>query len=170
MQIVANSLVMQNGKIGNIPTGVQFSLSGASGSTPISFDSVSLLAMCSCFALLLLHCHRNIGATDGCNPMADTWYCLYGHSCACHGRDSEQSFNLLLRSRWRYLLLIMQAPGSGPPAAALPPGPSGIPATPPAAPGSPPPASGPSPPASGCCTDVQPPVSDGSITCAEQVA
>lgn len=45
LQIVANSLVMQNGQIGNIPTGVQFSLSGSSGSTAISYDAgVSLPA------------------------------------------------------------------------------------------------------------------------------
>ena len=36
--VQAYSLVSQNGKIGDIPTGVQFSLSGSTGSTNINYD------------------------------------------------------------------------------------------------------------------------------------
>lgn len=36
--VQAMSLVNQNGKVGDIPTGVQFSLSGTTGSTDISYD------------------------------------------------------------------------------------------------------------------------------------
>ena len=47
VQIMAPSLVKQNGMIGSIPTAVQFSLSGSTGSSSINYDSVSPLSQCS---------------------------------------------------------------------------------------------------------------------------
>lgn len=44
--IQAMSLVGQNGVVGSIPTDVQFSLSGSSGSTPINYDVSLLLCLC----------------------------------------------------------------------------------------------------------------------------
>ena len=40
-QLVVDGLINQNGQVGDIPTQVQFSVSGSSGSTSISYDSVS---------------------------------------------------------------------------------------------------------------------------------
>ena len=54
LQITAPNLVQSNGQIGSIPTGVQFSLSGQTGSSSINYDSVSSRAHCSIHYFLLV--------------------------------------------------------------------------------------------------------------------